>query len=126
MLVRVLILLCFVTLRAAARLRGARSCCVPIGALAVALFAGCAWNTPPTSVHQPMTVRPQPVLDPQLNSGAIFQPETTVQSDASRLRLFTDRRARYVGDTLTVVIEEKTTASKKSSGSANRRKGSVP
>lgn len=119
-LVRVRILLCFLALRAVARLRGSRGWSLPIAALAVALFAGCAWNTPPTSVHQPMTVRPQPVLDPQLNSGAIFQPETTVQSDASRLRLFTDRRARYVGDTLTVVIEEKTTASKKSSGSANR------
>jgi flagellar L-ring protein precursor FlgH len=91
-----------------------------LGALVLALSAGCAWNTPPTNVHQPMTARASASPNPTVNSGAIFQPDATVQNDSSRLRLFDDRRARYVGDTLTVIIEEKTTASKKSSGSANR------
>jgi flagellar L-ring protein precursor FlgH len=96
-------------------LPGYRGVRVPLCALAVALFAGCAWNTPPTNVHQPMTARPAPRSDLVVNQGAIYQPET------ARLALFEDRRARYVGDTITVVIEEKTSASKKSSSTANRK-----
>jgi flagellar L-ring protein FlgH len=88
-------------------------------ALTAALAAaGCSMVTPPATVHQPMTARPAPRSDVIVNPGAVFQPET------ARLALYEDRRARLVGDTLTIVIEEKTTASKKSSGSADRS-GSV-
>lgn len=95
-------------------LPGYRGLRLPLLSLAVALFAGCAWNTPPTTVQQPMTARPAPRSDQVVNSGAIFQPDT------ARLALFEDRRARLVGDTVTIVLEERTTASKRSSASATR------
>jgi len=80
--------------------------------------AGCSMITPPATVHQPMTARPAPRSDVIVNPGAVYQPDT------ARLALYEDRRARLVGDTLTIVIEEKNTASKKSSGTADRT-GSV-
>jgi flagellar L-ring protein precursor FlgH len=99
----------------APRLPGYRGVRVPLYALAVALFAGCAWNTPPATTHQPMTARPAPLPEHYANPGSIYQPET------ARLALFQDTRARWVGDTITIVLEEKNTASKKSSGTANRK-----
>ena len=83
-------------------------------ALAVATLAGCNLMTPPATVHQPMTARPAPHQETVVNQGAIYQPES------ARMNLNEDRRAFFVGDTLTIVIEEKTSASKKSSGNAAR------
>jgi flagellar L-ring protein FlgH len=83
-------------------------------ALAVVALAGCNLMTPPATVHQPMTARPAPHQDAIVNPGAIYQPES------ARMNLNEDRRAFFVGDTLTIVIEEKTSASKKSSGNAAR------
>ncbi len=80
----------------------------------VAFAAGCSMMTPPATVHQPMTARPVPLPRTVANAGAIYQP------DSARLVLFDDRRALFVGDTITIVIEEKTSASKKSSSDANR------
>lgn len=77
-----------------------------IGFGLLALAAGCA-TPPPTNVHQPMSARPTPVPQAQNNSGAIYQAST------SRMNLFEDRRARYVGDTITVLINEKNAASSK-------------
>ncbi|MFX3787070.1 hypothetical protein ACJBSR_11295, partial [Streptococcus suis] len=39
-----------------------------------AMLAGCVTTTPPTAVHQPMSVRPEPRPQYQTNAGAIFQP----------------------------------------------------
>ncbi len=73
---------------------------------------GC--NTvPPTNVHQPMSVRPNPRNEAAPANGSIYQ------AGSSRT-LFEDRRARYVGDTLTIVIAETTSASTKSSTNVNR------
>jgi flagellar L-ring protein precursor FlgH len=72
---------------------------------------GCVTTTPPTAVHQPMTARPTPATAP--SSGAIF-------SVATARPLFEDRRARFVGDTLTVNIQEKVQASKKSENKTSR------
>ena len=88
-----------------------------IKALSVAgllILAGCNMMTPPATVHQPMTARPAPHQDVVVNQGSIYQPES------ARLNLNEDRRAFFVGDTITIVIEEKTSASKKSSGNAAR------
>lgn len=79
----------------------------------VALLAGCVTTTPPTAVHQPMTARPEPRNYTPGNNGAIF-------NVASARPLFEDRRARFVGDTITINIAEKTAASKKSDTSAER------
>ncbi len=80
----------------------------------VCLLSGCSLITPKTTVHQPMSARPVKVLEEERNNGAIYQ------SDSSRPMMFDDRRARFTGDTLTVLIEEKTSASKKSRSSANK------
>ncbi|MBX3670682.1 MAG: flagellar basal body L-ring protein FlgH [Rhodocyclaceae bacterium] len=93
-----------------------RQICRParIAALATAaMLAGCLASTPPTSVHQPMTARPQPRNEAAPANGSIYQ--------AGWARpLFEDRRARMVGDTLTVNLAEKTAAQKKSSSSAEK------
>jgi flagellar L-ring protein precursor FlgH len=78
-----------------------------------AMLAGCITTTPPTAVHQPMTVRPEPRPQYQTNAGAIFQPGAVRP-------LFEDRRARMVGDTLVINLSERTQAAKKSSSSADR------
>ncbi|MDR1936538.1 MAG: flagellar basal body L-ring protein FlgH, partial [Candidatus Accumulibacter sp.] len=72
---------------------------------------------PPTNVHQPMTVRPAPRGASIAANGSIYQP------GVSRT-LFEDRRARYVGDTMTIVIAETTSASTQSNTSVSRS-GSV-
>lgn len=76
------------------------------------LLAACS-SVPPTNVHQPMTVRPEVrQLAPAAN-GAIYQA-------AAARPLFEDRRARFVGDTITVRITENTSASKKASNKLDR------
>ncbi|MBI1397799.1 MAG: flagellar biosynthesis protein FlgH [Betaproteobacteria bacterium] len=80
--------------------------------------SGCSLTTPSTSVHQPMSVRPPPTPVVSQENGSIFQPGT------ARLALWEDRRARNVGDTLMIVLEERTNASKTSSTKA-ARKGST-
>lgn len=76
-------------------------------------LGGCVHTTPPTAVHQPMTARPEPRAVLAAPNGAIYQA-------ANARPLFEDRRARFVGDTLTINIVEKTQASKKSSSSADK------
>ena len=93
------------------------ACALAITALAA--LTGCASFMPP---HVDMA--PAPVLPPQPvvpatppSNGAIFQ--------AQQYRpLFEDHRARLVGDTLTVQIVEKVSASQKSTSSVDKS-GSV-
>lgn len=80
--------------------------------LAVAVCAGCT-TVPPTNVHQPMSVRPTPRTDYAAANGAIFQ--------AGGARpLFEDRRARYVGDTMTITITENTSATASNNNKLDR------
>jgi flagellar L-ring protein precursor FlgH len=82
--------------------------------LVFAAFVLAACNTvPPTNVHQPMTVRPQPRGDTPPANGSIYQ------AGASRT-LFEDRRARYLGDTMTILISETTSASTQSNTTVSR------
>lgn len=77
--------------------------------------AGCATLNPrpPVDIAEPTSARPEPVVVPVVNNGAIFQ--------AAQYRpLFEDHRARLVGDTITVVIVEKVSASQKSSSSVDK------
>ncbi len=77
----------------------------------LALLTGCV--TPATNVHQPMTVKPV-VQQPQTyRDGAIYH------AGANERPLFEDRRARNIGDILTINIIENTTANDKASGSAS-------
>ena len=79
-------------------------------ALSSALGA-CA--TPPTNVHQPMSARPAPPEPVVTTPGSIY-------ASSNSTSLFELKRARNVGDMLTVVISEKVGATKKANSSANR------
>jgi len=86
-----------------------------IPVLALALLSGCAsiYSTPPTAVHQPMTARSEAQIQTAAVNGAIYQ--------ASQARpLFEDRRARNIGDTLTINLVERNNAQKGSNSSASR------
>lgn len=82
-----------------------------IVSLALLLLAGCV--APSTTIQSPMTARPaeQEAMAP--HNGAIFQ------AGKNEHPLFEDRRARNVGDTLTINIIETTTASDSASNSAS-------
>ena len=81
--------------------------------LGLSLLAGCATTVPPTSIAQPMTARPEPRSASAPANGSIY-------NIASMRPLFEDRRARFVGDTITINIAETTQASKKGSTTAER------
>ena len=87
--------------------------------MALMLLADCA-STPPASVHQPMSARPAPPPQATQPNGAIYQAQYAGQTGYSYRPLFEDRRARAVGDVLTININETTAASKKSGSTAAR------
>ena len=80
--------------------------------LAMVVCAGCS-TVPATNVHQPMTARPAPRLEPLVGNGSIYQVGTGRP-------LFEDRRARFVGDTITINITESTSASAKSNNQLDK------
>lgn len=86
-------------------------------ALFVVLIAGGCASSQTVSVHQPLTIRPPELARANYANGAIF-------AAVSYQPLFEDRRARNVGDTLIVAINEKINASKDSSTKTDRS-GSV-
>ncbi len=79
----------------------------------VAVTLAACNTVPPTNVHQPMTARPVSRSEGAVASGSIYQAGTSRS-------LFEDRRARYVGDTLTIIIAETTSASTKSNTNVSR------
>ncbi|MEB2317793.1 MAG: flagellar basal body L-ring protein FlgH [Pseudomonadota bacterium] len=94
--------------------------------LAGVLLAGCSsMQTPQVAVHEPTSARAEPSVavaasrqpPPVVANGSIFQV-------ATYRPLFEDRRARHVGDLLTIELVEKTSARKSSSSSIDRS-GSV-
>lgn len=85
-----------------------------IPAAAAFFLAGCMHTVPPTTVHQPMSARPAMVAVQPAANGAIYQ------AGFADRPLFEDRRARRVGDTLTIAISERTAASKKSNTASSR------
>ncbi|BBP03828.1 flagellar L-ring protein [Sulfuriferula plumbiphila] len=79
-------------------------------------LAGCA-VVPDTIVRQPTSIKPPQAAPAAPANGGIFQ--------ATAYRpLFEDRRARLVGDVLTIAINEKTNAGKQA-GSSGSKTGSV-
>ena len=78
------------------------------------LAAGCGYNPLRTvEVQTPLTARPVPVAAPTTPDGSIYHVSTWQP-------LFEDQHARHVGDALTVLINEKLTASKQATTNANR------
>lgn len=88
-------------------------------ALAATLLAGCATPPPATAIKQPMSARPEARAAAPDNNGAIFQ--TAPGLARPGLALFEDRKARYVGDTLTVNLVEKTEAKRRSETTDERK-----
>ena len=89
--------------------RSARS----LAAILIPLLAGCTAALRTVEVQQPLTARPEPVAAAVPTAGAIYAAST-------HRPLFEDRRARRVGDTLTISINEKLNASKKAATTASR------
>ena len=80
------------------------------------ILGGCA-NTPSTNIHQPMTAR-APDVKIRVDNGGIFQ------AGQNERPLYEGKRARNVGDTLTIIISETTSAAGKSTSGAEH-KGSI-
>ncbi|MGV3741186.1 MAG: flagellar basal body L-ring protein FlgH [Burkholderiaceae bacterium] len=83
-----------------------------IVALGAVLLTGCA-VAPDTIVQHPTTASPAMPATAAPTNGAIFQA-------ATYRPMFEDRRARLVGDTLVIVINERTSAGKSASNSASK------
>lgn len=84
-------------------------------AFAALILSGCAaiHTTPPTAVHQPMTAMPVARTHSAPVTGAIYQASLAQ-------RLFEDRRARRIGDVITINLVENTSAKKAANASAAR------
>ena len=98
--------------------------------LLMQLLAGCAM-TPSTSIHQPVTTRPSFNVPATMEkpNGSIFHAANNVRTSSRYIPLYEDRRARSIGDTIIVTLNEKTNASKKSGSNVDRSGGmelSVP
>ncbi|MDT8363604.1 MAG: flagellar basal body L-ring protein FlgH [Nitrosomonas sp.] len=87
----------------------------------VVVVSGCA-ITPKPGVQQPMTIRPEipPPVPVTEAHGSIYQTAFGRQSGRRYIPLFEDRRARGIGDTIIVTLNERTDASKKTGSNVKR------
>jgi flagellar L-ring protein precursor FlgH len=83
-----------------------------LAGLLTLLFSGCATMTPPPRDNYRPTM-PQAYTSAEPIGGSIYQA-------ARDVRLFEDVKARRIGDVLTVVLQEKTSASKSAKTSADK------
>jgi flagellar L-ring protein precursor FlgH len=90
---------------------------------AVVLLDGCASADRPTLLTTPTTARPRPIQETSANMGSLYPSNSggPYVDAVTRRPLFEDRRARNVGDTLTVLLNETTSAAKNSSLAAARK-----
>jgi flagellar L-ring protein precursor FlgH len=79
----------------------------------VTLLAGCSTTPPPTIVQEPTSSRPRPSASPLSTNGAIY-------SVGTYRPMFEDRRARMVGDIMTIAISENTSAVKANGNSSSK------
>ncbi len=85
--------------------------------LTLTVLLGACTTVPPTNVHQPISARP--AQRPDALAASLAATGSIYQAGTSRT-LFEDRRARYVGDTITVTITENTSAATKSNSSLSK------
>jgi len=90
----------------------------------IGLLNSCATADKPTLLATPTSVRPKPENVTPSNLGSLFPSANTTMSSGYR-PLFEDSRARNVGDTLTIVLNETTSASKNSGSAAARKANST-
>jgi flagellar L-ring protein precursor FlgH len=86
-----------------------------VAVMLATLVSSCAQiqTTPPTAVHQPMSARPA-AAPARAANGAIWQP-------GQGRSLLEDRRAKYVGDIITINLVERTSAQKNANSSTDRK-----
>lgn len=84
----------------------------------LAMLAACSTVPPQTAIKYPLSIRPNPPATAE-NNGAIFQPAITASRSTGAL--FEDRRARQVGDTLTVNLVEDTSSTRTSNTTDERK-----
>ena len=88
----------------------------------VTVLWGCASADKPTLLNTPVTARPKPIATTSANMGSLYPANEGGPYETRSYRpLFEDRRARNVGDTLVIVLNETTAASKNSNMSVERK-----
>ena len=87
------------------------------------LLGACASADRPSLLQTPTTARPKPIQETSANMGSLYPANSggPQVSMVSHRPLFEDRRARNVGDTLTVILNETTSAAKNTSMTAERK-----
>ena len=96
-----------------------RAALTALVAIASAGLSGCDTvsetlnKRPPVDIAQPTSLRPQPLAVAAVSNGSIFQ-------SGQYRPLFEDHRARLVGDTITVQIVEKISATQTSTSSIDK------
>lgn len=91
---------------------------IALMSFATALLVGCASAEKAPLVKSSTTTRPLAADSQPANSGSLFP--ASAGSTARFRPLFEDPRARNVGDTLTIVLNEKTAAKRSSNASAEK------
>jgi len=86
---------------------------------ASALLAGCLATTPTVDFREPQSARPLGA-NPVLVTAMIPPSDGTIFQAASYRGLFEDRRARLIGDTITINLVERNTAQKSANANATR------
>jgi flagellar L-ring protein precursor FlgH len=82
-----------------------------LASLATAMFSGCATTPPPHDSYRPTLPAGYTTVEPV--GGSIYQASHDV-------RLFEDVKARRIGDVITVLLQESTSASKSAKTSADK------
>jgi flagellar L-ring protein precursor FlgH len=91
--------------------------CLVLCGVCASFLAACGVVVPDSIVQVPPTAKPKRTALAPASSGAIFQ-------GTAYRPLLEDRRARLVGDTMTILINEKTSAGK-AAGSSGSKTGSI-
>lgn len=90
--------------------------------LIAAWLSGCASVDRQPLVKSQTSAKPETAVDRGASPGSLF-PVAQINMTGAYRPLFEDRRARAVGDTLTVLLNETTSASKNSGATAKRKNG---
>ncbi len=92
--------------------------------LIAAWLSGCASVDRQPLVKSQTSAKPETAGDRGASPGSLF-PVAQINMTGAYRPLFEDRRARAVGDTLTVLLNETTSASKNSGATAKRKTASM-
>ena len=88
-----------------------------LGLAMVGLLFGCSsatYGTHPREIEPRATVLPTPAVKPEYTPGSLWPGES------SRNMLFTDNKARYVNDIVTIIIEESSSGQNKASTNTSK------